>query len=205
MQTITLNITLTDDHVADIVSAITGEPKMAAPKAPTTAPATAIMPESSVDNFGVPWHPEHHSSVKKITTKGIWKRIRGGDKTACELYEDQFLKKEDFTPLPHIAKDHPTPVPAPAPVEAEVEAPVEAPVEAEAPTMPMPTAEPVVKPVSYEMMVASFQELQTSKGEQAAVTIITDLYAEHGVENPEQVQTDETVRAAIDAGLRAAI
>ena len=193
MPNITFNITITDEQVDDIIAAITGDTNAA-----STTPPPSIGQTGNLDHHGVPWHPEHHSSVKKLTTKGVWKRVRGGDKNACAAYEAQYINTpapaEGFTVPPHIAADHPeadpvVPAPAPAP----------------APTMPMPAAAPVVQPVSYEMMVQSFQDLQAAKGEQEAVKTITDLYAEHGVENPEQVQTDETIRAAIDAGLKAAM
>jgi hypothetical protein len=47
-------------------------------------------PAAEVDERGVPYHPDFHSSSKKIS-KGAWNRRRGHDSAAADAYEAGFL------------------------------------------------------------------------------------------------------------------
>jgi hypothetical protein len=55
---------------------------------PQSAPAA-----TEVDERGVPWHPDHHSSSKK-QSKGKWDRRRGHNKAAADAYEEPFTRAQ---------------------------------------------------------------------------------------------------------------
>ena len=106
-KTITLNenVTPADSTVCNAkLPPVPAEPQQAEEHPATVAP-TPPTPES--DSRGVPWSAEHHAGTKTQTNAGNWKAKKGGDKTAREAYEAQFIGQ--VTPTP-------TPTPEPPPV-----------------------------------------------------------------------------------------
>lgn len=92
----------------------TAPPPLAAPAPGQVAPVAAAADDdprykdvegvdwSSVDEAGVPWHPEFHARTKATNANGRWRRKRGikEDVTArADAYEEQFIP-EGATPEP---------------------------------------------------------------------------------------------------------
>jgi hypothetical protein len=72
--------------------AIGNVPAYDAGPAPTHDPQSAPA-ATEVDERGVPWHPDHHSSSKK-QSKGKWDRRRGHNKAAADAYEEPFTRAQ---------------------------------------------------------------------------------------------------------------
>jgi len=53
--------------------------------------------EEELDERGVPYHPDYHSSTKKIS-KGAWNRRKGHDRVAADAYEARYLQAKS----PHV-------------------------------------------------------------------------------------------------------
>mgnify|MGYP001599850447 FL=1 len=61
----------------------------AAPRAPVAPKALqngAAGGEITHDKFGVPFHPDYHSSVRRLNDDGSWKARRGVDKAAYKAF-----------------------------------------------------------------------------------------------------------------------
>lgn len=57
---------------------------------------------TEVDERGVPYHPDFHSSSKKIS-KGAWNRRRGHDSAAADAYEARFVGNGAGRPVTNSA------------------------------------------------------------------------------------------------------
>jgi hypothetical protein len=84
--------------------------------------SSGVIPE--LDERGVPWHADHHSSNKK-QSKGAWDRKRGHDRKKADTYEAQFVGKPVAAPAvasPAAAATMPAPsVQAPPPMTTKAD------------------------------------------------------------------------------------
>lgn len=189
MPNINVTFQLTDDQAKAIVQAIT----INLPTEEPGPPPSFVVPSSiedtvtppsvfdEKDNFGVPWHPEHHSSVKTVTVKGRFKRVRGGDKIACDRYEAGYgnaVDAEPSIPVPTVVENLPTPTPIPE-------------------NLPTPEPTPVSQPITYDALLQAFKDLSERIGGEEALKQMGEIYVEVGVIKPADLNTDESLRAAV--------
>lgn len=218
MPDINITFKLTDEQVSTIIEALTG---MSTNEAAIDAiiprdsdrDYTPSDPTSNIDSHGIPWHPEHHSSVKKLTTKGYWKRVRGGDRSACSIYEAQYENApepqsgivEGPIPIAQEIDEVLPPVVEPTPqenlevIEDKILEPL-IPVVEELPTptmLPMPSAPPVEETITYEAVLQAFKDASDRIGSDVVLSKVGAIYAEVGVKNPGDLTTDETLRAGV--------
>lgn len=201
-RTITLTMTVTDAEAEALVKRFIN-----------TASAVTSTPDDDgeVDANGVPWNEEFHAATKNKNNDGTWKKRKGVDKDALDAYEKKFSSAAPAAPaapqgdveVPAFLKRDLAPAAAPA---APAAMPAAAPTMPAMPSMPampaMPAAAPA--PVTYEQMIDRYVEAQKRVGDvtlQAAVT--NHIYPKLGINGPEPLQTNETLRAQMVAELDA--
>jgi len=207
-----ITIHLTDEQVLEIVDAIITNKVPQDGEHVTIAGISGVhqitntprdkvedIPAQNVDQHGIPWHPEYHSSVKKLTTKGFWKRVRRGDKIATNAYEAQYATTPGNPPVEEDTNVIPMtlggPMVVPGPPTDDIMP--------EALPMPIPIATPEPAPVTYEAVLQAFKEAGERIGVDEATKALGELYVEYDVNPPSQLNTDETKRAGVFEGLEA--
>lgn len=152
----------------------------------------------SATPIAVPWLESVHASTKGKNADGTWKRKKGVTKEAMEAAENAWRAAQasapTFTIPGSIAGGAPVTLPNPDQPAVMPGLPG-AGMPGGMPTMPV---EPP-KPVSYQDMVAVYQEL-ASAGKIDATTI-NALYVRAGVTDVNALVTDETLRRSVVAEL----
>lgn len=154
--------------------------------------------ESVVDDRGVPWNPDYHASTKTKTKDGVWKRRKGVDSADIDRYEHPFITSASSAPsvpdtenvdIPPFLQRAAPPVAPSAPVAPTM------PTMPTMPSIPTPAAQPIV---TYNDMMTVFQAAcEKHGGELVQTRVMTEFYPACGVDNPEKLVTDETMRAAL--------
>jgi hypothetical protein len=140
------------------------------------------------------------------TQAGEWKKRKGGDKAAIEAYERQFTAPNTTVPqmtdepveIPAFMQRQPAPVAPPAPA-----APAMPTMPAPAATFPPMPAPAAAAPVSYDEMIAVFNETGARIGVDRVQAETLRIYGVIGITDPNVLTTDETMRAKLVAQLRA--
>lgn len=148
---------------------------------------TAVAPAGAdVDVNGVPHNPAVHASTKGKTAEGLWKRLKGVSKEAYDAFAAPYL----------AAKSAPASAAPSAPAASAIAVPpLPGAVPSAVPGFP-PIALPVEQPVTYEALIAKFGSL-TAQGKSVDNAIIMPIYQRIGLTDVNQLQTNETLRAAL--------
>lgn len=198
MARITLTLEVTDEQQAALVQRFINE---ARPYVDEDVAAPGAVP-GALDSRGVPWHADFHAASMTKTQAGEWKKRKGGDKDAIEAYERQFTAPQpgpivETVEIPAFMQRQPAPA---TPVAAPAMPPMPAPVPAAMPMPPVPTA---AAPVSYDEMIAVFNEVGARIGAERVSAETLRIYGVIGITDPNVLTTDETMRAKLVAQLRA--
>lgn len=203
MPTYTLKLEVTPEEHANLLRHFTAATDTGDPGPPRAdidaireAGAASVAPVTTdTDEHGVPWCAEHHSSVKKLTVKGHWKRVRGGDKKAADEYERLYTAPEIVQPP---AGDIP-PLDVPAFLQKGTNAKLTPPA---APATPaMPPVIPQAPVITYDAMMDVFTATTERVGTDKLMASMGQIYADAGVTDPNSLNENETQRAAIVAAL----
>lgn len=161
-----------------IAPAPVAEPERSAP-APVAAPVAEEEDDSDTDADGMPYDPDIHSTPKAKTAEGIWRAKRGKAPEAAAARADFKASGGNVTP-PEVE-------------EEEVE------VEKTAPQMPamFGAAKAVAAPVDRDTVVSKAIDLV----ERGIVADFQGLCASIGLTDPNVIDTNETMRAALYAKL----
>lgn len=194
MARITLTLEITDEQQAALVNRFINEARAYVDE---DEPAAGAVP-GALDARGVPWHAEFHAASMTKTQAGEWKKRKGGDKAAIEAYEAQFTAPQ---PGP-IVETETVEIPAFMQRQPATPAPVAPPAPA-MPTFPPMPAPATAAPVSYDEMIAVFNETGTRIGVDRVQAETLRIYGVIGITDPNVLTTDETMRAKLVAQLRA--
>lgn len=157
----------------------------------STNPENRVDPNNpddsgEVDSNGMPWNPEIHASTRTKNADGTWKVQRGKAdeaKAAVEAFKAQQAPSEvESQPEP---EHNETPAPAPQMMDMP------------GATMPAPSPEIPAPVITYEQIVERFTKLM----EAGKITDYQVIYNAAGVVNPADLQTNESLRAALWAEL----
>lgn len=162
--------------------------------APAPLPTPVAQPADDRDAFGVPWHPEIHSSSRQKNDKGAWRLRRGIDKEKARIYVEQHLG-DASTVAPTAAQlnvQHGAPAwPQPTPVVTPA-------------VLPMPAAQPTG--ISYPEWYARFDRVL--KAGRITVELQKQMYEASGAISMEAYATHQGARdlsymwlAALDPGI----
>lgn len=146
------------------------------------APASVAAPvaqtaEPSVDQTGVPYNPDYHTSTRAITVKGEWKLRKGVNKNAAEAWRRQHAGKKT------VQASAPIVTPAAAPAVAQQVMP-----SAPSPTPPATTYAP-----DYGTWYGAFGAAHASGKMTEAV--LNQINAAAGVPDASHYASNEHARA----------
>ena len=122
--------------------------------------------ELSHDQRGVPFHPDFHSSVRRLNDDGTWKLRRGVDKALAKAYNESFAASG-------------TPAPTPAQLNQQFGAP------------PVPAA----PAITVEQWQAKCLELYNSVPNKWTVEFVTGMNAACGIANQTEYSVTENSAA----------
>lgn len=156
-----------------------------------------VTGEALRDDRGVVWHGDFHASTKTKKGDGSWTKRKGVSNDAINAYEAQFLNGAAVA-APAMTVSVP-PVPASVVIPA-TPVPAMPGLPGAAPVLPMPAAVIPPAPVDYQEIVTAYGALMTAGkiGNAPGQYPIETLYAGAGID-PQQLQTEETARAALMA------
>lgn len=201
---ITLTMEITDEEHANFLQKFVDRASVETDDADDDTATDAGTGGDGLDKNGTPWLADVHSSSKAKNQDGTWRARKGVDKAVVKQAEeaaragsaaraDQVGQPGTFADVAAGVAAAETPQAAPTGMPALGGMPAGMPMGM--PTMPVTAPEP--QPITYQQVVDRFTALHNA-GKVDAQSI-QGIYQAAGITNPQDLNTNETLRAALMA------
>ena len=201
---ITLTMEITDEEHANFLQKFVDRASVETDDADDDTATDAGTGGDGLDKNGTPWLADVHSSSKAKNQDGTWRARKGVDKAVVKQAEE--TARADLNNGGQVT----TTVAGGAGTQFDVT--TDAPITAAPTGMPalggmpagmpmgmptMPVTAPEPQPITYQQVIDRFTELHNAGKVDA--NSIQGLYQKAGVTNPNDLSTNETLRAALMA------
>ena len=186
---ITLTMEVTDEEHANFLQKFVDRASVETDDADDDTATDAGTGGDGLDKNGTPWLADVHSSSKAKNQDGTWRARKGVDKAVVKQAEEA-ARAGSAARADQVAQTQPvaqTGMPALGGMPAGMPMGM--------PTMPTTAPEP--QPVTYQQVVDRFTALHNA-GKVDAQSI-QGIYQAAGITNPQDLNTNETLRAALMA------
>lgn len=193
---ITLTMEITDEEHANFLQKFVDRASVETDDEEDDTATDAGTGGDGLDKNGTPWLADVHSSSKAKNQDGTWRARKGVDKAVVKQAEEA-ARAGSAARADQVAQTQPVAAAEPSPAVAGMPAlggmPAGMPMGM--PTMPVTAPEP--QPITYQQVIDRFTELHNAGKVDA--NSIQGLYQKAGVTNPNDLSTNETLRAALMA------